>query len=80
MARNFRLFDVLFRLTHTLGTLILFTVICLAMAGHFQSVLAASDLSEEHLAHRLYPFPLILIHFFKLVLSRLPSLSAQPAC
>lgn len=28
------------------GTVLLFTVICLSMAGHFQSVLAASDLSE----------------------------------
>ncbi|PPQ72908.1 hypothetical protein CVT26_014571 [Gymnopilus dilepis] len=28
------------------GTVILFTVICLAMAGHFQSVLAASDLTR----------------------------------
>lgn len=33
-------------LTQAKGTVILFTVICLAMAGHFQSVLAASDLSE----------------------------------
>ena len=32
-------------LTQAIGTVILFTVICLAMAGHFQSVLAASDLS-----------------------------------
>ena len=30
----------------TAGFVILFTVICLAMAGHFQSVLATSDLSE----------------------------------
>ncbi|KAF6762123.1 hypothetical protein DFP72DRAFT_596697 [Ephemerocybe angulata] len=28
------------------GTVLLFTVICLAMAGHFQSVLAASDLTR----------------------------------
>jgi hypothetical protein len=27
------------------GSVILFTIICLGMAGHFQSVLAASDLS-----------------------------------
>lgn len=30
-----------------LGTVLVFTIICLAMAGHFQSVLAASDLSES---------------------------------
>lgn len=29
------------------GSVLLFTVICLAMAGHFQTVLAASDLSEN---------------------------------
>jgi hypothetical protein len=46
MVRKICLFDVLFQLTHNLGTVILFTVICLAMAGHFQSVLVASDLSE----------------------------------
>ena len=46
MVRKTRLLDVLFYLAHNLGTVILFTVICLAMAGHFQSVLAASDLSE----------------------------------
>lgn len=28
-----------------LGVILLFTVICLAMAAHFQAVLAASDLS-----------------------------------
>lgn len=46
MVRKIRLFDVLFQLTHNVGTVVLFTVICLAMAGHFQSVLAASNLSE----------------------------------
>ena len=34
---------------HSPATVILFTVICLAMAGHFQSVLAASDLSQSHI-------------------------------
>lgn len=33
-------------LTSFTGTVFLFTLICLAMAGHFQHVLAASDLSE----------------------------------
>jgi len=46
MVRMTCLFDVLFYPAHNLGTVILFTVICLAMAGHFQSVLAASDLSQ----------------------------------
>ncbi|KAF4619335.1 hypothetical protein D9613_005067 [Agrocybe pediades] len=32
--------------TSIYGTVILFTIICLAMAGHFQSVLAASDLTR----------------------------------
>jgi len=31
------------------GSVLLFTGICLAMAGHFQSVLAASDLSAYDL-------------------------------
>ena len=38
------------------GSVILFTVICLAMAGHFQSVLAASDLS----GHACIPFETLL--------------------
>jgi hypothetical protein len=32
----------------TLGAVLVATLICLGMAGHFQSVLAASDLSAFH--------------------------------
>ncbi len=35
------------RLTAFVGVVLLFTVICLAMAAHFQAVLAASDLSAS---------------------------------
>lgn len=37
-----------------LGTVFLFTLICLAMAGHFQHVLAASDLSKHLVILSIY--------------------------
>jgi hypothetical protein len=45
-------------LTLSTGAVLLFTVICLAMAGHFQTVLAASDLST----YPPLPCPLIKAH------------------
>jgi hypothetical protein len=51
------------------GTVILFTVICLAMAGHFQAVLAASDLT------RFVPFAIFVCSASMLIFLVLVSFS-----
>lgn len=62
-------------LNNIAGSVLLFTGICLAMAGHFQSVLAASDLSAYSLSFLMDGCQTLR---FQLVLSPLRSSSVQP--